>query len=246
MQLVLTVILFVSLPLWKSRNDSAGTAVSSDDAAGHTGLSDSSGKESAGQSGPRKKPLSLRQVLSIRGAKEIMIAFFCYSAIEQTAMLWASNYFVMKEGLTAEKAASLAGLFAIGITGGRALSGFMTLLFSDTAMIRIGQGLILGGILVLLLPFGAAGATVGLISIGLGCAPIYPCIIHSTPVHFGEDNSQAVIGVQMAFAYIGTMAMPPLFGVIAQAASVRLLPVYLLVFLAAMTLMHERLVKITP
>lgn len=138
-------------------------------------------------------------------------------------------------------AAAFAGMFFIGITVGRALSGFVTMKFNDTQMIRLGQGIVGVGILLMLLPFSNACAMVGLIVIGLGCAPIYPCVIHSTPAHFGADKSQAIIGIQMASAYVGTCLMPPVFGLIASHISVALLPGYLLVFLVLMVVMHEAL-----
>ena len=138
-------------------------------------------------------------------------------------------------------AAVFAGMFFIGITVGRALSGFVTIKFNDTQMIRLGQGIVGVGILLMLLPFSNACAPVGLIVIGLGCAPIYPCVIHSTPAHFGADKSQAIIGIQMASAYVGTCLMPPVFGLIASHISVALLPVYLLIFLVLMVIMHEAL-----
>ena len=97
---------------------------------------------------------------------------------------------------------------------------------------------------MLFLP-GSMAAFAGLILVGLGCAPIYPCIIHSTPVHFGADKSQAVIGVQMASAYVGTCLMPPVFGLIANHISIALFPVILAVILAVMVWMHERLLKKT-
>ena len=136
-------------------------------------------------------------------------------------------------------------MFYIGITVGRAISGFFTMKLSDVNMIRLGQGLILIGIIIMIIPFGAYTALAGFIMIGLGCAPIYPCIIHSTPAHFGEDKSQAVIGVQMAFAYMGTLAMPPLFGVIANVIHVALLPLYLFAIMVLMVVMHEALIKVT-
>ena len=134
-------------------------------------------------------------------------------------------------------------MFYIGITAGRAISGFLTIKLSDLKMIRLGQGLILLGIIILLLPLNAYAFLAGLIMIGLGCAPIYPCVIHSTPAHFGEDKSQAVIGVQMAFAYTGTLSMPPLFGIIANNITVALLPVYLIILLVLMVGLHEALCK---
>ena len=105
--------------------------------------------------------------------------------------------------------------------------------------------LILAGVLIILLPLGGGTSLPGLIIIGLGCAPVYPCVIHSTPAHFGADRSQAVIGVQMASAYVGTCLMPPLFGLIANHISISLFPFYLLVILVLMFVMHERLLKKT-
>lgn len=172
-----------------------------------------------------------------------MVTFFCYCALEQTAGLWASSYLVLRRGLPAETAAGLASLFFIGITAGRAFSGFLTMKLNDTQMIRLGQGLILLGIVLLLLPFGSTGTLLGLVMIGLGCAPVYPSIIHSTPEHFGADKSQAMIGVQMASAYVGTCFMPPVFGFLANHIGVFLFPVYLLAILALMAAMHEKMLK---
>ena len=186
--------------------------------------------------------MGLRGVLAIPGAKEILVMFFCYCAVEQTAMLWSSSYMVLGCGIDKLTAASWASLFLIGVTAGRFLSGFMTMRFDDPTMIRIGQALVFAGIVAMLLPLPAHMNVIGgLMLIGLGCAPIYPCVIHSTPMYFGEDKSQAIVGVQMACAYIGTLLMPPLFGLIANHIDVRLFPWYLLVFLLLMVAMHERL-----
>lgn len=220
LQVALTLILIFSLPLWKKQ-----------------------GASDTGQRNSEEKitPLSLRQIINIPGAKEVMITFFCYCALEQTTGLWASSYLVLHLGLPEDTAAGFAGLFFIGITAGRALSGFLTMKLNDTQMIRLGQGLILSGIALVLLPFGNVIALTGLIFIGLGCAPVYPSIIHSTPEHFGADKSQAMIGVQMASAYLGTCFMPPVFGFIANHVSVSLFPVYLLAILALMVVMHEKM-----
>lgn len=219
MQVVLTIILFASLPLWKERKD-----------------------EVQADSGHKRKPLSLREIFWIPGAREILVAFFCYSAVEQTCGLWASSFLNLSKGISAEQAASFGAMFFIGITVGRAINGFFAMRMHDESMIRMGQVLILLGIVTVMLPAGDAVALAGLILIGLGCAPIYPCIIHSTPTHFGKDKSQAIIGVQMAAAYIGTMLMPPLFGILANHLSISLLPIYLLVLLAIMAFMHERFI----
>ena len=123
------------------------------------------------------------------------------------------------------------------------MSGFLTMKLSDSQMVRMGQGTIAVGIATFLLPLGEYAALAGLILIGLGCAPIYPCIIHSTPNHFGAEKSQATIGVQMASAYAGTCLMPPLFGLIANHITVSLFPFYLLVILILMIFMHEALLS---
>ena len=222
LQIVLTAILIFSLPLWKRK-----------------------GTEDTGRTkeGKETRPLSLGQIIKIPGAKEVMTAFFCYCAIEQTAGLWASSYLMLRQGLSAETAAGHASLFFIGITAGRAFSGFLTIKLDDTQMIRLGQGVILSGIALLLLPLGSASSLLGLILVGLGCAPIYPSIIHSTPGNFGADKSQAMIGVQMASAYAGTCIMPPVFGFLAAHISVSLFSVYLLAILVLMAVMYEKMLS---
>ncbi|MBQ2283014.1 MAG: MFS transporter [Agathobacter sp.] len=220
-QIVLTFFLFISLPLWKGKdNDNA-----------------------AQKEGKKEKVLSLWEIVSIPGAKQVFLMFFCYCALESTAGLWASSYLVLKHGLSADLAASLGSLFYVGITVGRAISGFVTMKLNDNQMIRLGQMIVLAGILLISLPLGYQAAAVGLVITGLGCAPIYPCVVHSTPTNFGEDKSQAVVGVQMACAYVGSLAMPPLFGILANHISVSLYPVYLCVILMVMLIMHIQLLK---
>lgn len=216
-QIVLSVILFLSIPKWKTRQ---GT-----------------GQQETAQA----KALSIREILSIPGAKEVLIAFFCYCAAEQTAILWSSTYLVKHNGMDETAAAAFGSLYLLGLTAGRALSGFLTMKLNDTNMIRLGQALMVLGVLVMLLPFGAGATMVGLMLNGLGCAPVYPCIIHSTPDHFGAENSQALIGVQMACAYMGILAMPPVFGLIAEHISASLLPLFLAVIIGTMILMCEKL-----
>ena len=220
-QILLTAMLFVSLPLWQKRT--AGT----------------SGEEAA------PTALTFGQVLHLPGAKEVMLCFFCYCALETTAGLWASSYLTLSRGVPAGTAASFASLFYIGITAGRAACGFLTLKFNDVQMIRMGQGILAVGVLALLVPGPQVLALAGLVLVGLGCAPIYPSIIHSTPDHFGAERSQAVIGIQMASAYVGNLAMPPLFGLLANNITPALFPFYLLVLLLLMVFMHEQLVRKT-
>lgn len=223
LQIVLTAILLCSLPLWKQRPAEV--------------LQD--GKVQ------NVKALSIREVLQLAGAREILVCFFCYCALEQTTGLWASSYLTLHKGVSADTAASFASMFYLGITVGRALSGFLTMKLNDVQMIRLGEVIIGIGVLVMLLPFGQSLSLTGLILIGLGCAPVYPCVIHSTPAHFGADKSQAIIGIQMACAYVGTCLMPPVFGLIANHITVALLPVYLLIILVLMMIMHELLCKKT-
>ena len=217
LQTVIAAILFCSLPLWKGRAASADSPE------------------------PDAKALRLGEVFRIPGAKEVMACFFCYCALETTAGNWASSYLTLTKGVPAETAAAFAGLFYTGITVGRALCGFITFKLNDTQMIRLGQGVLAAGVAALLLPAPHILALAGLVLIGLGCAPIYPSIIHSTPDHFGADRSQAVIGIQMASAYVGNLVMPPLFGLIANRITPALFPVYLLVLLGIMVFTHEQL-----
>ena len=222
-QLVISFVVFVSLPLWKSRIEKQDSDTENN-----------------------RKPLSLRGIFSISGAKAIMITFFCYCALEVTFILWASSYLNLYRGIDAEIAAAWGSLFVLGITAGRALNGFISMKLSDTALIRIGQGITLAGIIMVVLPFSNTVSLVGLVVAGVGCAPIYPCIIHSTPARFGADKSQALIGVQMASAYTGTCLMPPLFGLIAEYISISLFPVFVGALLILMIVMHEILCRKHP
>ena len=224
-QIILTAILLCSLPLWKGRPQPKGPS----------------------DSATQKKALSIREALELKGVKNVLLCFFCYCALEQTTGLWASSYLTLYKGVPAETAASFASMFFIGITIGRMLNGFATAKLNDVQLVRLGQLLTGCGILVMLLPLGTAATLSGFVVIGLGCAPIYPCLIHATPAHFGADKSQAIIGLQMACAYAGTSLMPPLFGQLAQHISVSLLPIYLIAILVLMIVMHESLVrKVAP
>lgn len=222
LQIILTTVLFLSLPLWKSTNTTVH-----------------------GQSQAPSKALSLPEIFTISGAKEVMVMFFCYCALEQTTGLWASTYLVMHKGITEETAALFGSLFYIGITVGRLINGFIAFKLNDTQIIRLGFGIIGLGILTMLLPLENTASLVGFIVIGLGCAPIYPCVIHSTPDCFGADKSPSIVGVQMACAYVGTLCMPPLFGLIANHISIALMPLYLVAILILMIIMHEQLCKKT-
>ena len=217
-QILLTLILLISLPLWRNRDRGADIK------------------------GDNKRPLTLRQIVGMSGAKEIMVCFFCYCALEQTVILWGSSYLAIYRGMGQEIAASFASVFFLGITIGRAACGFITLKLSDKQMIRLGQAVILAGCIFLLLP-GQYLSVAGLALLGLGCAPIYPCIIHSTPANFGAENSQGIMGVQMASAYVGTCLMPPLFGALSNVVSIGVMPIFLLLILAAMVLTYSLMLR---
>ena len=219
-QVGLTMLILFSLPLWK-------------------------GRAALSAAGSKVKPMSMRALVALPGAREIMVTFFCYCALEFTAGLWASSFLTYHHGLDKETAAACASLFYIGITAGRATNGFIANRFSDTRLTRMGFVLMALGAIVLLVPLGKAAAMAGLLILGVGCAPTYPCIIHATPIRFGREKSQAFIGVQMASAYLGSTLMPPLFGLLANHISVGLYPVYLALLLLLMALMHERVVKAT-
>lgn len=219
-QIVLTAILFFSLPLWNKNDEENKEKIST-------------------------KVLSLKEIINIPGTKEIMICFFCYCAIESTTGLWASSYLNIYKGVDIKTAASFGSLFYIGITVGRAISGFITMKLNDNQMIILGESLILIGIILMIIPAVNIVSLIGFIIIGLGCAPIYPSIIHSTPYNFGAENSQAIIGVQMASAYVGTSIMPPLFGYIANHISIYLLPFYLVIILILMFIMHRLMIRKT-
>jgi len=221
-QAVLSAVIFISIPLW-NKEKAASEADSSTETP--------------------EKALTFKEIFRIKGAVPCFLMFFCYCAMEVTASLWASTYLVQRWLFTPEAAAGYACMFYLGITFGRLINGFLAMRFSDHLLIRVGLGVIASGILLLLLPFHAVFTLIGFAAIGLGCAPVYPCIIHMTPAVFGKDKSQSMIGVQMAFAYIGFLAMPPLFGFIAEQTSIALLPAYLLVFLALVFIMHERVIR---
>jgi len=218
MQVLLTLALLMSLPLWR-RN--------------------------VGEEEMTRRPMSLREVLALPGAKEVIITFCCYCGLETTAGLWASTYLVSCRGLTEELAASWASWFYTGITLGRGLSGFLTARLGDRKMVCLGFCGVGLGLVIVLVPISPVGALVGLVLTGLGCAPVYPSLIHATPAFFGAERSQAVIGVQMAGAYIGSSFAPPVFGLLGGVLGIGSYPVYMLVLLAVMAWMFCRLLRIT-
>ena len=230
-QLVLTIVLFAALPLWKINQEKNEESITE-----------------------KKEPKKLKEIFKIKGVAFVLIAFFCYCAVEQTTGLWTSSYFVINRGLSNHTAASFVGLFYIGITGGRFLSGFIADKFGDKKMIRLGICGILIGVVFLLIPANQLFSSykmlkeifplIGLGFVGFGCAPIYPSVIHATPDNFGKENSQAIIGIQMAFAYMGVIIMPALFGIISQYITIALFPIYIMLITLVMFIMSEKMNKL--
>ena len=219
MQLVIAIILLLTLPVWKVNEDVVSTA---------------------------GEDVGLFKALRIKGVTFLLLGFLAYCAAETTTMQWASTYFVEVKGISVERAASFASLFYIGITAGRFISGFITDKLGDRKMILLGSSVLLVGILTLAIPSSSYElAFASFIIIGLGCAPIYPCIIHSTPYNFGAKNSGAIIGIQMASAYLGATFMPPIFGVLGNASTFAIMPLYLLVFVLLMLVMIELTFRVT-
>lgn len=215
LQFALTAVLLLSLRLWK--------------------------RPQANVEGADFKPHPIPELLRRPGVPQVLLCFFCYSALEATAGMWAASYCTLVRGIDAETAARWASLFYVGITIGRGVCGFLTMKISDQNMIRLGQALIAAGVVLILAPLGQGTLFAGLITVGLGCAPIYPSIIHETPVNFGRDVSMSMTGLQMATAYVGSCLMPPLFGLLAQYVTPTLYPWFLAVILALMFVMAESL-----
>lgn len=219
LQICIALLLFATLSVWKVNQ--ANTVESS-------------------------QSIRLTDALKIRGVPTLLIGFFAYCSAEATAMYWASTYMVEVKNLPAQQAARFASLFYIGITAGRFLSGFFSDRLGDRKMILSGTCILSLGIVFLLIPMQTPLLSLAaFIVIGFGCAPIYPCIIHSTPSHFGAKHSGAIIGIQMASAYIGSTFMPPLYGLLGNHISFKLLPLYLAVFIILMISMVETTFKIT-
>lgn len=219
-QAAISVLLFVSFPLWKRK------------AAETT---------KTGEKDAPEKPLGISGVMKLKGISSLLIAFFAYCSVEWTTVLWSASYLVENRGIDAAAVAKFSSFFLIGITVGRFLSGIIADKLGDKLLIRFGTYIVISGILLVLIPINTTVALIGLIIIGFGCAPIYPAIIHSTPENFGKENSQAIIGIQMAAAYCGTTFMPMVFGFIASITDIAVFPLYLLIITMFMLIMIERL-----
>ena len=233
-QVALAAALFASTPLWGKVNPVAAGGLPAD-GAGAAGAGEAGGSASTGH-------VPLARALRVPGVPLVLVAFFAYCAVESTSILWASTYLVRERGVEPATAAAFASLFLIGITAGRFLTGFVADRLGDRALIRWGFAAVLVGVALLAVPLESdVLALAGLVLAGLGSAPVYPAIIHSTPANFGRHNSQAVIGIQMAAAYTGATLAPPLFGAVSSGAGLWVLPLFLAVIAALGLAVSERL-----
>lgn len=193
----------------------------------------------------QQKSIGLIGALKIKGVPFLLLGFFAYCAAEATAMGWSATYFSQVKGIDGETAAAYASLVFIGITVGRFFGGFIMDKLGDRKMILLGTAITVCGILLLFVPIESMTLSlVGFIVIGLGYAPIYPCIIHATPNNFGAENSGAIIGIQMASAYVGSTFMPPLYGLLGRYLGYGMMPIYLLIFMVLMLFMVEKTFQI--
>ncbi|MEY8353202.1 MFS transporter [Lachnospiraceae bacterium 54-53] len=220
-QFSLVVLLLFSLPLWKKYESPS---------AGH-GEEDQDSREAYGLFSP----------LRVKGAPYTMLSFFLYISVEATVILWGASYLVNRKGFLPERAAGWISLFFLGITAGRMISGFISMKVNNEALIRIGILLVIGGLVLMLLPLPPVFTIIALMVVGLGLAPVYPSMLHQTPVYFGKENAQATMGFQMAFAYTGTILMPPLFGQLFARVSFSLMPYVLLLCTGALLFFTMRL-----
>ena len=253
-QFTLAIILFCSLSLWKKNQEelteNAASTAKQEDSQQNNSLQEATSEESPKQESlsseaPKQRALSLKEVFAIPGAKESLASFYGYCALEQTVGLWAGSFMVLALGMEEKLAASYVALFYFGITFGRFLSGFFTMKWKDEQMVLGGSAIVFFGIFLLFTPWSKAMVLPALILIGLGCAPVYPSVIHSTPYNFGVEHASALIGAQMAAAYVGTLIMPPLFGVLGRSFSMKLFPYYSMFLLLLMIFAYRRMLQVT-
>ena len=243
-QFALAIALFCSLSLWK-KNPEELTENAASTAKQEAPKQEAPKQEAPKQEAPKQRALSLREVFAIPGAKESLASFYGYCALEQTVGLWAGSFMVLALGMEEKLAASYVALFYFGITFGRFLSGFFTMKWKDEQLVLGGSAIVFFGIFLLFTPWSKAMVLPALILIGLGCAPVYPSVIHSTPYNFGVEHSSALIGAQMASAYVGTLIMPPFFGVLGRSFSMKLFPYYSMFLLLFMVFTYRRMLQVT-
>ncbi|PYG86928.1 fucose permease [Ruminiclostridium sufflavum DSM 19573] len=212
-QICLVLILMVSLPLWRIFGDTEAEKAISQEAS--------------------------ENVLRLKGLRPALLSFFCYCALETTAGLWGASYLVNTKGVSSDVAARWISIYYFGITIGRLVNGFVTAKLSNTALIRYGQIIIGGGAAILMIFNWEYAVLAGFVLVGIGCAPVFPSMLHETPVRFGKNNSGKLIGLQMAFAYMGTTFVPPVIGLLSGFAGIRFYPVFIMAILIVMFASNE-------
>lgn len=225
-QFCLVIVIGLALPLWKRTEKSLHAQALEE-------------KSIEQQESPSSEPKKFN-LFAIKGVKPSLLAFFLYCAIESTLGLWGSSYLAESRGIKASTAAGWISLFYGGITLGRFINGFLTLRMSNKSLIRLGQGIIVIGVTLILLPLPNAFLLTGLVLAGLGCAPIYPCLLHETPARFGKENASKLMGIQMAVAYSSFTFLPPLFGWVTTFTSMVIYPFVVLVFAILIIITSER------
>ena len=213
MQLVIALLLFLTLPLWKKVQ----------------------GVRTDGESGEEKiNALPVRKVLKLPGVKGMCLLFVASVGIEVTAGSWGATFLVESKGVTEDRAAWYVMFYYIGMAVGRFLSGVLAAKLHSWQIIRLGMVVLGVALVVLLLPVPPVWSAVGLFLVGLGNGPMFPNYNYLAPESFGPEVSQSVIGTQMAFSYIGVMLVPTVFGVLGQVVTVALFPAYLTAFFLVM------------
>lgn len=222
-QALLVLVLFFSIPLW-DKVKARKSAASEDHEQSH---------------------LPLLKALKLKGAKQALLIFLFYCGIESSMGLWGGSYLVMARGLDPASAASWVSFFFASITLGRFATGFITYRLTNNAMIFGGSVIMLGGAILMTLPLPAYAAAIGFFLVGIGCAPIFPCMIHETPSRFGARNAETIVGYQMALAYTGSTCLPPLFGFISQSTTIKLLPYFIVGYALILIASQSALAKLT-
>lgn len=222
-QFALVVILFFTLPLWKRVARNSNVTLSEEPV------------DSRRDDSKNIKPIQ------ISGVKLSLTSFLFYCGVEATMGLWGSSFLVNVKELPVGIAAQWVSFYYGGITIGRFITGFITLKVRSHTLIRVGQITALTGAALLFLPLPSSFSLIGFIMIGLGLAPIFPCMLHETPARFGKTHSQTIMGYQMAVAYTGSTFMPPLLGFIASYSTIGILPFFIVIFVVAMLLGSEKL-----
>lgn len=253
-QFVLVTILFFTLPLWK-RADKINNNPDNCEGLYQTGKPQS--PEEMGVTAPEQTAAEIQEAvvpdtitaetarpkvkpLHIKGVKLAVISVLFYCGAEVTMGLWGSSFLVNVKKLPIATAASWVSMYYAGITIGRFITGFITMKVSNKLLIRYGQITALTGTVLLFLPLPVIWSLLGFILVGLGCAPIYPCILHETPVRFGKENSHMLMGYQMGFAYVGITFLPPLFGLLAAKTSIIIFPFFILLNIVVMLISSEK------